>query len=181
MKAWMLFCYGLFASWVPRAVGGRHIRYLFARGILARCGRCVVVEKHARLHPRLEVGDRVQIGAGCQFMIGGQVVLGDDVLLGPEVAFVDTNHRWNRLDVPIKEQGFAAPRPIFVGKGAWIGLRATILPGVHIGEGAIVGAGAVVMRNVAAYAIVIGNPAHVVQHRVTSEDEDAPEGKAMEP
>ena len=176
MKWWMLFVYGLLASWLPRVAGGRWFRYLLARRILARCGRDVVIEKHARLHPRLEVGDRVQIGAGCRFMIGGRVVLDDDVLLAPEVAFVDTSHRWNRLDVPIKAQGFSEPRPIVVGKGAWIGLRATILPGVHIGEGAIVGAGAVVFRNVAAYAIAIGNPAQVVQRRVTRETDLGSDG-----
>jgi acetyltransferase-like isoleucine patch superfamily enzyme len=98
-------------------------------------------------------------------MIGGRVTLGDDVLLAPEIIFVDSNHNWDRLDVPIKDQGSMSPQPIVVEQGAWIGIRAVILPGVRIGQGAIVGAGAVVTRDIPEYAIAAGNPAKVVRFR----------------
>lgn len=117
----------------------------------------------------------MQIGADCRFMIGGSVTLGDDVLLAPEIVFVDGNHRWDRTDIPIKDQGGLPPRPIVVERGAWIGIRAIVLPGVHVGEGAIIGAGAVVSRDVPSFSIVAGNPARVVRHRRPEESSNAPE------
>jgi maltose O-acetyltransferase len=163
-RIWFLI-YMLFAVWLPRSCGGRALRSSLSRHLLGKQGRDLVLEKGTLPHKRLFVGDRVQIGADCRFMIGGRVTLGDDVLLAPEIIFVDSNHNWDRLDVPIKDQGSMSPQPIVVEQGAWIGIRAVILPGVRIGQGAIVGAGAVVTRDIPEYAIAAGNPAKVVRFR----------------
>jgi maltose O-acetyltransferase len=165
MRSLLFMIYGLIALRLPRKLGGRSLRAVLGKALLGSCGSGVVIEKGTVLHQKLFLGDRVQVGADCRFMIAGRVELHDDVLLAPEVVFVDSNHSFGRLDIPIKDQGQSQAKPIVVEKGAWIGIRATILPGVRIGEGAIVGAGAVVAKTVPAYGIAIGNPARLVGSR----------------
>ena len=62
-------------------------------------------------------------------------------------------------------QGFSVEKPVIIGNDVWIGDRVTILPGVRIGDGCIVGAGAVVTHDIPAFAIAAGNPAKVVRYR----------------
>jgi acetyltransferase-like isoleucine patch superfamily enzyme/dTDP-4-dehydrorhamnose 3,5-epimerase-like enzyme len=108
------------------------------------------------------VGDRVTVKCGVQLWDG--VRLEDDVFVGPNATF--TNDRFPRSRQHLAEY----PRTM-VGKGASIGANATILPGVTIGQRAMIGAGAVVTRDVPSNAIVVGNPARItgyvdsVRHR----------------
>ena len=109
------------------------------------------------------IGDRSGLGRGCR--VYGPLIIGREVMVGPDVAFLSENHRFDRLDVPIGWQGkteLLAPR---IEDGAWIGLRATILPGRVVGRGAVVGACAVVTRDVPAFAVAGGNPARVIMSR----------------
>lgn len=157
--------YRLIAQRCPRKLGGRVLRRLVGGTLFESCGTELVLESGTVPSPRVRVGNRVQIGANTRFMIGSRLTLEDDVLLAPEIVFIDINHESVDLNTPIKQQGWRTPRPIHVGAGAWIGYRAMILPGVSIGEGAIVGAGSVVTRSVPAYAIVAGNPAILRHYR----------------
>ena len=75
------------------------------------------------------------------------------------------NHAFDRCDVPMREQGYGPEKTIIIGDDVWIGGHVIILPGVNIGNGAIVGAGAVVTRDVPEYAVVGGNPAKVIRFR----------------
>lgn len=160
-----LAAYRLIALRCPRKLGGRVLRRRIGRLLFASCGSALILESGTVPNPRVRVGNRVQIGANTRFMIGGGLTLEDDVLLAPEIVFIDVNHEAANLQVPIKQQGWAAPRPIHIGAGAWIGYRAMILPGVSVGEGAIIGAGAVVTRSVPVNAIVAGNPATIKRFR----------------
>jgi UDP-2-acetamido-3-amino-2,3-dideoxy-glucuronate N-acetyltransferase len=99
------------------------------------------------------VGDRVTVKCGVQLWDG--VRLGDDVFVGPNATF--TNDPFPRSRRP--PDAFART---VIGTGASIGANATLLPGVHVGRHAMIGAGAVVLRDVPAYAIVAGNPAAIV-------------------
>jgi UDP-2-acetamido-3-amino-2,3-dideoxy-glucuronate N-acetyltransferase len=101
------------------------------------------------------VGDRVTIKCGVQLWDG--VTLGDDVFVGPNATF--TNDPFPRS----RQRPTSFPRT-FVCNGASIGANATILPGLTIGEAAMVGAGAVVTKDVPPEAIVVGNPARIVGH-----------------
>jgi acetyltransferase-like isoleucine patch superfamily enzyme len=89
-------------------------------------------------------------------------------MVGPDVAFLSENHRFDNLQEPIGWQGFTERKPPRIEDGVWIGLRATILAGKVVGEGAIVAACAVVTKDVAPYAIVGGNPAVVIGSRRTA-------------
>lgn len=107
---------------------------------------------HVFVENDVVVGDRVTIKCGVQLWDGLRIE--DDVFIGPNATF--TNDRFPRSKQ--YPDAFAQTR---VGRGASIGANATILPGVNIGQYAMVGAGAVVTRSVPPYAIVVGNPARI--------------------
>ena len=90
-----------------------------------------------------------------------KVVFGDHVFLGPNVSFYTAEHP---RDYKRRNQGLEFARPIVVGNNVWIGGGATILAGVKIGPNAVVGAGAVVTKDVPANTLVVGNPARVIKH-----------------
>ena len=69
------------------------------------------------------------------------------------------------LEQPMWKQGFTPPRAVIIEDDVWIGARVTILPGVHIGKGSVLGAGSVITADVPPYAVVGGNPARVLKYR----------------
>lgn len=123
------------------------------------------------------IGDRCYIGASHLVCHTG-IEIGNDVIISWGVTIVDHNSHaldWHgrAQDVARWKQGQKDWRevkvaPVFIGSKVWIGFGAAILKGVQIGEGAVIGAHAVVTRNVPAYAVVAGNPARIVQQRESS-------------
>lgn len=131
-------------------------------GAETRIWHWVHVMPGATIGARCSIGQgcfigNVQIGAGCRIQnhvsIFDGVTLEDDVFLGPSCVFTNVTHP--RAHVPRKD----AYLPTRVGRGATVGANATILCGVTIGRYAMIGAGAVVTRDVAAHAIMVGAPA----------------------
>lgn len=106
----------------------------------------------------LKIGKNVFINFDCTFLDLGGITIEDDVLIGPKVSLITENHPL----APEQRQGLIC-NPILIKKNAWIGANATILPGVTIGENAIVAAGAVVSKNVPDNAIVGGIPAKMIK------------------
>ena len=131
--------------------------------ILKKCGRRVNIEKNAEISSSIELGD--DSGIGIRAQINGKTIIGNNVMMGPDVCIYATNHRFDRTDIPMNKQGIDVERPIVIDDDVWIGARVIILPGVHIGTGAVIGAGAVVTKDVPAYAVVGGNPARVIKMR----------------
>jgi acetyltransferase-like isoleucine patch superfamily enzyme len=109
------------------------------------------------------VGEFVFFGRGVEIDVSESVSIGNHVLLAPGVFITDHSHNF-AAGTLIDAQGCAA-RPVVIEDDAWLGVRSVVLPGVCIGRGAIVGAGAVVTSDVAPNAIVAGVPARVVGHR----------------
>jgi maltose O-acetyltransferase len=168
-KTLALLGYYVFATHLPdrsfpcgRRFG--HVREALCRRLLASCGEDIDVGSRVFLgdgqHVRL--GNRSGVGSGSR-VYGANI--GDDVICGRDVVFLKENHRYDDTKVPIRAQGLAEPRVPVIGDGAWIGERAIILPGRRVGSGAIVGAGAVVARDVRPFEIVGGNPARPIGHR----------------
>lgn len=120
---------------------------------------------------RLVIGDDCSINSGVIFGLTCDLILGNHVMVGDNASFRTADHEFSRLDVPMLEQG-ERRGSIVVEDDVWIGANATILRGVRIGHGAIVGANAVVTRDVAPYAIVGGVPARVIGSR-RPQDADA--------
>lgn len=123
------------------------------------------------LNPYVQISGRVDIGEGSEinnftFVAGGGegIQIGEDVLIGPHVTIVAANHAYLDPIIPIKHQGDVARR-IVIEDGVWIGASAVVLPGVRLGRGAIVGAGAVVTKSFPAGAILMGVPARLHSFR----------------
>lgn len=106
----------------------------------------------------ITLGKRIFINAGCKFQDQGGVSIGDDTLIGHNVVIATLNH-----DLAPSRRGDMHPTPVAIGRNVWIGSNATILPGVHIGDDAVVAAASVVTKDVPAGAVVVGSPARVVR------------------
>lgn len=107
----------------------------------------------------IEIGRDVFINACCHFQDHGGVTLGDGCQIGHNVVFATLNH-----GMAPEDRHTTYPAPIVLGKNVWVGSNATILSGVTIGDNAIVAAGAVVTKDVAADAIVGGVPAKFIRN-----------------
>lgn len=112
---------------------------------------------------RIEVGEGTFIGRGVEIDASHRVQIGSRVLLAPGVFITDHAHHCDAGDW-IDVQG-CWESPVVIEDGAWVGVRSVVMPGVRIGRGAIVGAGAVVTRDVPSNAIVAGVPARVLRLR----------------
>lgn len=148
-----------------------------------RVGRNVRVRAHSSLKfsGKASLGDRNSITArggsivfGINFAsneeviinadIGGNIIIGDDCLVGPRAIFRTANHQFFDRKKKINSQGHSIG-DIHIGDDVWIGANAIILPGVRIGSGSVVAAGAVVTRDVPAFSVVAGVPARVIKQR----------------
>jgi UDP-2-acetamido-3-amino-2,3-dideoxy-glucuronate N-acetyltransferase len=121
-------------------------------------GEQCIVGRGAYIEDGVVLGDRVKIQTNA--LVFKPTRIGDDVFIGPAV--VITNDRYPRASTPdgqLKREDDWTAAGVVIADGASIGARAVILPGVHIGTYALVAAGAVVTKDVADYAIVVGNPA----------------------
>lgn len=145
-------------------LGGKALRRACARMALPKCGNNVNIERGAQFCWDLEIGDNS--GVGTNALISTQVTIGNDVMMGPDCMIFTSNHSMSDLSVPMWKQGHDTPRPVVIGNDVWIGGRVIILPGVHVGDGSVIGAGAVVTKNVEPYSIVGGNPARKIGSRI---------------
>lgn len=113
----------------------------------------------------ITIGDNVQIGNNVTILaLTKDIVIGNDVLIAPYVSIIGTNHTISDPDKLIRLQGMTSAQ-ITIQDDVWIGTKAIILPGVTIGKGSVVGAGAVVTKDVPPYAVVGGVPARVIKMR----------------
>ena len=168
IRAFAILTYDLIAVHLPAShqrwsFGAKRLRAFCARHMLTSCGENVNVERHARFGRGVTLGDRSGIGINAS--IGEQTHIGSDVMMGPDCVIYTRNHRFDRLDIPMREQGYGPVEPVEIGDDCWIGGRVTILPGVHVGNGAVIAAGAVVTKDVPPYAVVGGVPARVIYNR----------------
>lgn len=116
---------------------------------------------HTNFGRFIQIGKRVFINHACSFLDMGGIIIEDDVLIGPKVSLTTENHPIDPAD-----RKTLIPKPIRIKRNAWIGGGAIILPGVTIGENAIVAAGAVVSKDVADNTIVGGIPAKLIKDKI---------------
>jgi len=117
----------------------------------------------------LKLGDHSNIGAYSYIGCSGYIEIGNNVMIGPRVNLMAENHRFERVDIPMKNQGVAKSF-IRIEDDCWIGVNSSVLAGVTIGRGSIVAAGAVVTKDVAPYSIVGGVPARLIRYRKNRDD-----------
>ncbi|MBS1813480.1 MAG: CatB-related O-acetyltransferase [Acidobacteria bacterium] len=117
-------------------------------------------------HPvTLEIGNHTYIGELNNIRAAGITRIGSHCLIAQGVSIIGSNHGMER-EQPMGHQVWRMDKlGVVISDDVWIGTNATILPGVHIGRGAIVAAGSVVTKSVPEYAIVAGIPAQIIRHR----------------
>lgn len=149
------------------------LRYLFFKGCLGRLGRRSYIDHqtYLRYPGKISIGDNVWINRGCRFFASYRVkevviTIGNHVRFGPEVCVFSAGHDPRFRCLP------DTAASVVVEDHCWIGGRAILLPGVRIGEGAVVGAGSVVTRDVPAWSIVGGVPARQIKRRELDEQAD---------
>jgi acetyltransferase-like isoleucine patch superfamily enzyme len=115
------------------------------------------------------IGDETHIQPRCQLVAGkASIIIGKRVEIAPNCAMYPYNHGFS-MNGRIREQPLESKGDIIIGDDAWLGYGVIVLDGVHIGEGAVIGAGSVVTRDIPANAIAVGNPAGVVRMRPDSD------------
>ncbi|MBD2156187.1 DapH/DapD/GlmU-related protein [Leptolyngbya sp. FACHB-16] len=154
----MQYSYNQMVGKIP----SRTIRNAYLEIYLGGMGTGVSVQLGCRFlnGRKVYLGDRTILNFGCLF--DGRtypIHIGNDVSIGPEATLLTLGHDPYSPDFADKGG------EVVIGDRVWIAYRAIILPGITVGEGAVVGAGAVVTKNVEAYTIVAGNPARVIGKR----------------
>lgn len=160
---------------------------------MASCGQCVRFLKIGMLHcpqyihignntsfgkeiyltswdsggkPFLKIGDNCRFGAYNHITCANKVIIGNNCLTGKWVTITDNSHGETdsaTLKISPIKRAITSKGPVVIGNNVWIGDKATILPGVSIGDGAVVAANAVVTKNVPSYSVVGGNPARIIK------------------
>jgi maltose O-acetyltransferase len=145
-------------------------RALVCKQLFRSMGHNVNVEHGAYFGSGLlvEIGDNSGIGVRCR--VPSNIRIGKDVMMGPDVLIIGRNHGFDDLSKPMRLQGYKETPPVVIEDDVWLGARVIVLPGIRIGRGAIIGAGAIVSKDVPPYAICVGNPARIVRYRNDSKE-----------
>lgn len=169
-KAWRYSCYFLYIAFFrftpedyrPYSLGFPLLRRFLVSQFAEHCGKHVRVKHNADVSPGIRIGNYSELGTHC--LIHANVSIGDYVIMGPNVKIYSRNHVIEDLDTPIALQG-KVTRETSIGDDVWIGANVVILAGVNVGSHSVIGAGAVVTRDVPAYSVVGGNPCRVIRDR----------------
>lgn len=108
----------------------------------------------------VKFGMDCDVNRGCYFMDGAEIVFGNKCYIGPFCGFYTANHP---LEYKNRNAGFEKAMPIHVGNNCWFGANVTVMPGVTIGNGCVVAAGAVVTKNIPDHCLAAGVPAKVIR------------------
>ena len=172
MRTIYLLLYYSFAQHLPKSTRplgkiSLHIRRFLGSHIFSSCGNKLVVENHAYFGNGRDFRVGNEIGIGVNFKSLNRIVkIGNYLMMAEDVLFLGGGHKYDRLDIPMCHQNAEPKTPLEIEDDVWIGARAMILPGCkHIGKGVIIGAGAVVTKDIPDYAIVGGNPAKILKYR----------------
>jgi len=161
-------------TWLLVAGGFRRLLRLFIRPLFAACGRNVKFNPFDKFtYGTIKIGDNVYIGQGACFSASKGLKIGSKVMFGPNVIIRGGNHNTTvlgRYMFDVHEKKPEDDQPVIIEDDVWVGAGAIILMGVTISRGAIIGAGAIVTRDVAPYSVVAGIPARVIRLRWSEEE-----------
>ena len=111
----------------------------------------------------LKIGSHVRINE--HVFLQGEISIGDYVMIAPNVSIYTITHKYDTISIPMVQQGKTVPQKVTIENNSWLGRNVVVLPGITIGEGAIVGANSVVTKDVNPFTIVGGVPAKLIKNR----------------
>ena len=151
---------------LPRYPLFNWLKALFLRVCGAKIGKRVVIYPGVWIVPanKLEIGDDVDLAFDVVITAAGGVKIGDRTLIGYRTQIISSNHVVPPERGRIFDGGHIA-KPIIIANDVWIGANCIILPGVSIGEGAVIAAGAVVTKDIPSFCYAGGVPAHILKMR----------------
>ena len=152
---------------VPFIEGASHIEI----GNDLYCGQDVRIEAWSKygeqsFDPKIVLGNNIILTDRCYISCIDRVEIKDGVLLGRDVFITDNSHgdsSSQMLNIPPIRRPLSTKGPVIIEKNVWIGRQTTVLSGVTIGEGSIIGANSVVNKDIPAYCVAAGNPAKVIK------------------
>ena len=163
LRAASIAPYSLFA--LAELVLTQTIEHTIPRRTLGQVGKnsYIAPDVSFRFPKNIRLGDRVTIGTGCRIWASenGSILMRAHVMLGPNVTILTANHRFDDRQTTVHEQ-VQHEGDVDIGEDVWMAANVVILPGVTIGNGAIIAAGAVVTKNVDPFSIVGGVPARPI-------------------
>jgi maltose O-acetyltransferase len=124
---------------------------------------------HCEYGYQIHVGERVFANFGLVCLDVARITIGDDTRIGPGVQLLTPTHP---LEATSRREGWESAEPISIGRNTWLGGAVVVCPGVTVGDDTVVGAGAVVTRDLPAGVLAVGNPARVVRSIIGSADDD---------
>jgi maltose O-acetyltransferase len=147
-----------------RAAGLRLAGFRIGRGTIMAGMPAITGDRagagDANIYDKLRIGSGCWLNVDCLFDLGASITVGNQVSFGHGVLVLTSTHH---IGAPSQRAGGRVTEPVSIGDGAWLGSRCIIFPGVKIGAGAVVAAGAVVKENVPANGVVAGVPARIVK------------------
>lgn len=152
----------LFTNWLPDMVIFLRLRGALAKPFFGRCGKDLRLGRNLTFYNpmQVELGKHVYLAYGCWFMAGDRIMIDDEVMFGPYCVTVSSNHQMSEVGSFRYSESRVAP--IKIGSGSWIGAKVTITAGSSIGEGCLIGAGAVVVSDIPDHAKAMGVPARMI-------------------
>ncbi len=137
-------------------------RHITLQDILGKMGKNIVIEPNfwCDYGYNIEVGENFYANHNLTILDGAKITIGSNVFIGPNCTISSATHP---TDILRRNQGLEFAHPITIGSNVWLGAGVTILPGVTIGSGSTIGAGSIVVRDIPANVIAVGNPCKVIK------------------
>ncbi len=150
-----------------KLIGGNNITIGNNTAIGKHCIICAWQKYNGiKLNPHIEIGDNCDFGEYNHITSTNKIIIGNNVLTGRWVTISDNSHgktTHDMMDMPPTQRPIYSKGPVVIGDNVWIGDKATILPNVSIGKGAIIAANSVVTKDVPEYSVFAGNPAKIIK------------------
>lgn len=142
------------------------LRYALYKAICQKCGDCVCIYPNVYLMNamNLSLGDNISIHPMSYLEAYGGIEIGSEVSIAHGVTIMSVSHGFKELDIPIRRQELI-PMPVKLEDDVWIGAKATLLGGISIGTGCVIGANSVVTKDIPSFSIAAGVPARVIRSR----------------
>lgn len=141
----------------------RKIREVLFNKIMNNKGKNINVQGGVKVNGKIILGNNSGIGRNS--VLNGKITIGDNVMIGPEVHMYARNHKTSDTSIPMIKQGFEEMKEIIIGDDVWIRSKSYNSSRSKIGNGCIIGAGAVVTKSFDDYCVIGGNPAKLLKKR----------------